>query len=284
MTKNIDQGNPNAEFGSSDEFFDAMDRDVNGAILDEDQQRQENPQDSGPEMETRNISEGSNMNDVDWEKRYKDSSREATKMAGQLNQLRPFVPLLKAMKQDSGLVETVKDYLTGGGKPNTTIKERLGLGDDFVFDQEEAFNNPDSDSAKLLNSHVDGLVGTRVQQLMGDERKRAVAGQAQQARVQEADEFKKKHNMTDEAFGDMMVAAKNRRMSLDDLHYLINRDKANANVANSTKTDMMNQMKNVRSIPTTASGVNSPRAEKSTDDQIFDDLKESGGGMEELFG
>ena len=46
----------------------------------------------------------------------------------------------------------------------------------------------------------------------------------------------------------------------------------------------MTQMKNVRNIPTTASGVNSPRADKSTDDQIFDDLVGGGQGIEDLFG
>ena len=283
MNEENNQGNP-SELGSSDDFFDAMDRDVNGAILDEDQQIQENPQDSGPEMVTHDTSIGSNNNDVDWEKRYKDSSREATKMAGQLNQLKPFVPLLKVMKQDSGLVDTVKDYLTNGGKPAKNIKEQLGLSEDFIFDQDEAFNNPDSDSAKLLNSHVEGLVSSRVSNMMNAEKSRSQAQQVKTMRAKEAQLFKQKHNMTDEQFGQMVEQAKTRRMTLDDVHYLMNRDQAQTNVANSTKADMMKQMKNVRNIPTTASGVNSPRAEKSTDDQIFDDLVDSGSGIEELFG
>ena len=283
MNEENNQGNPN-KLGSSDDFFDAMDRDVNGAILDEDQQIQENPQDSGPEMVTHDTSIGSNNNDVDWEKRYKDSSREATKMAGQLNQLKPFVPLLKVMKQDSGLVDTVKDYLTNGGKPAKNIKEQLGLSEDFIFDQDEAFNSPDSDSAKLLNSHVEGLVSSRVSNMMNAEKSRSQAQQVNALRAKEAQLFKEKHKMTDEQFGQMVEQAKTRRMTLDDVHYLMNRDQAQTNVANSTKADMMKQMKNVRNIPTTASGVNSPRAERSTDDQIFDDLVDNGSGIEELFG
>ena len=81
-----------------------------------------------------------------------------------------------------------------------------------------------------------------------------------------------------------MMKAKDRKMTLDDVNYLVNREAANQNVANSTKADMMTQMKNVRNIPTTASGVNSPRADKSTDDQIFDDLVGGGQGIEDLFG
>tara|TARA_R110002020_G_scaffold151805_11_gene328920 strand:- start:101 stop:958 length:858 start_codon:yes stop_codon:yes gene_type:complete len=285
MTEENNQSNPGLS-GSSDDFFDEMERQVNGAIQDEDQPvGQKTLPDSDPSMETRNISEGSDIsNSVDWEKRYKDSSREATRMAGQLNQLKPFVPLLKAMKQDSGLVGTVKDYLSNGGKPSKNIKEQLNLPKDFVFDQEEAFDQPDSDSAKLLNSHVDGLVSKRVGQMMEGERQRTTATQVRANRAKEAAEFVKRHNMSKEEFGEMMNAAKQKNMTLDDIYYLVNKDKANANVAKSTKADMVNQMKNVRSIPTTASGVNSPRSEKSPDDQIFDDLVDSGGGMEELFG
>ena len=282
MTEENIQGNP-AATGSSNDFFDAMDRSVNGAIIDEDQQKQETPNDSGPDVVTRDISEGSNSNMVDWEKRYKDSSREATRMAGELNQLKPFVPLLKVMKQDSGLVDTVKDYLTNGGKPAKSIKEQLSLPEDFVFDQEEAFNSPDSDSAKLLNSHVDGLVSSRVGKMLGAEKQKAQSVQMMSMKKQEAEQFMQKHEMSKEEFVDMVKSAKARRMTLEDVYYLMNKNKASKNVANSTRNEMVNQMKNVRSIPTTASGVNSPRAEQSQDDQIFDDLVSSGGGADELF-
>ena len=92
------------------------------------------------------------------------------------------------------------------------------------------------------------------------------------------------NSMSDEEFNAMMVKAKEGKMTLDDVNYLVNREKAASNIANSTKAEMMNQMNKVRDIPATASGVNSPRAEKSMDDQIFDDLMESGAGVDELFG
>ena len=283
MNTENNQSNP-VKSGSSDDFFDAMDRSVNGGILDEDQQIQDNPQYSGPSEVTHNDAAGPDNNQVDWEKRYKDSSREATRIAAELKELKPFVPLLKVMKQDSGLVDTVKGYLTNGGKPAKNIKEQLGLDEDFIFDQDDAFNDPNSDSAKLLNSHVDGLVNSRVSKMMNDERTRTQTAKLQALRGKEEQLFKEKHNMSDEDFSAMVEQAKQRRMTLDDVHYLMNKDTAQANIANSTKADMRNQMKNVRNIPTTASGVNSPRAEKSTDDQVFDDLMDSGAGIEELFG
>ena len=280
MANEKTQGNPDPS-GSSDAFFDAMDRSVNGGIL-EDQPVEATPQTNGPQAVTHNQSEG--PDNTDWEKRYKDSSREATRMAGQLKQLTPFVPLLKAMKQDSGLVDTVKDYLTNGGKPVKSVKERLNLGEDFIFDQDEAFSDPESDSAKVLNTHVDGIVASRVNSMMKQQQQQNMQAQAQVARQQEIEAFKQKNNMSDEDFANMMNEAKSRKMTLDDVNYLVNREKANMNVANSTKSDMMSQMKNVRDIPTTASGVNSPQADKSMDDQIFDDLIEGSRGIDELFG
>ena len=282
MANENNPGNPE-DTGSSDEFFAAMDRDVNGAIIDEDQPEQVTPQDIGPSQVTQDQT-GGPQNNVDWEKRYKDSSREATRMAEQLNTLKPFVPLLKAMKQDSGLVNTVKDYLNNGGKPAESIKERLGLKEDFVFDSEEAFENPESDSAKLLQSHVDGIVQSKVGKLMQQQTMQSKQEAINNAREQEIVAFKERTGMSDEQFEGMMETAKNRKMTLDDVHFLVNREKANRNVRNSTRDDMLNQMKNVRNIPATASGINSPRSEQTPDDQLFDDIIGSDKGISELFG
>jgi hypothetical protein len=73
-------------------------------------------------------------------------------------------------------------------------------------------------------------------------------------------------------------------MTLDDVNYLLNRNQNNANVANSAKTDMLNQMKNVRNMPTSASGANSQGVEKTADDDVFDVLKGLDGGVDNLFG
>ena len=276
-------GNPE-EFGS-DDFFDAMERQVNGAIQD-DQPIEATPQaEAGPPVATQqNSLEGTTDNDVDWEKRYKDSSREAVKMRDQINELKPFVPVLEAMKRDSGLVDHVRGYLTNGGAPASSVKDQLGLEEDFVYDENEAFSNPDSDSAKVFNAHVDKVVQQRVGGILDSERKKSLQARAQLAKQREIQDFKARHNFTDDEVSDVVAQAKDRRMTLDDMYYLLNRDKASANVARSTKQDMMDQMKNVRSIPTSAGGVNSPRAESSPDDQIFEMINDSDKDFDELFG
>ena len=130
MTKENTQGNPEAAsadvaeqavFGpSSGDFFDALENDVNGAIQDDRQPSEVTPpQESGPEQVTHVQSEEGSKNEtvVDWEQRYKDSTREAQKLHQEITDLKPFIPVLDAMKQDSGLVDHVRNYLTDVGKP-----------------------------------------------------------------------------------------------------------------------------------------------------------------------
>ena len=277
-------GNPSQE-GSSDDFFAALEDDVNSAIQDEvtnDGTTEATLQKSDPLPVTRE-QEGTKT-DVDWETRYKDSTREAQRMHGELSELKPFVPVLNAMKNDSGLVDHVRGYLETGGAAPKTVAEDLGLNEDFIYDSDEALKDPESDSAKVFERSVDKVVTSRVQQLL--------AGQAEQNKRQTIDaqrkteegQFKKDNDMTEEQFASMMEKANKHVMTLDDLHLLVNKDKIHSNTANSTRLDMLGQMKSVRDIPASASGANSAKgADKSLDDEIFDALNGTDGGIDNLF-
>tara|TARA_Y100001973_G_scaffold7743_1_gene10732 strand:+ start:873 stop:1805 length:933 start_codon:yes stop_codon:yes gene_type:complete len=284
-----DNAVPDSISGSED-FFNELENTVNSGIQDNTEATQ---QDSSPEQVTYNNQQvGSDNvetvqsdNSIDWEKRYKDSSREAVKWREQYKEVEAFVPVLQAMKKDGGLVEHVRDYLVNGGKPAQSIQEKLQLNEDFVFDQQEAMSNPDSDSAKLMNAHVDGMVQNRVSQMLKAEQQRAMQTQQIRARKQEEEAFKKKNNMSDEQFEQFKEAAKKHTMSLDDINYLLNRDKTNANVANATKQDMLDQMKNVRNMPTSASGANSQSNEtKTVDRDVFDSILGFDNNVDNLFG
>ena len=277
-----------AVFDSSESFFDDLDQSVNGMVSEgevtQEKATEVTRSESGTEQVTHKESQPAPGN-VDWEKRYKDSSRAAIQMAQELKNLKPFVPVLDAMKRDSGLVEHVRGYLENGGKPSQNVKDQLGLNDDFVFDQQEAIDDPESDSAKLMSAHIDGIVQSRVNQVLTREKQNA--NQMQQKfmqKKQEAD-FIKKHSMTPEEFAQFKQQAQSRRLNLEDIHYLLNKDKAATNVANNTKQDMLSQMKNVRNIPTSSSDSNSQgNVKKSADDSVFDSLANSGGGLDNLFG
>ena len=91
--------------------------------------------------------------------------------------------------------------------------------------------------------------------------------------------------MSDDEYGEMVEKAKNHVLTLEDIHFLLNRDKVQANVAKSTKNGMVEQMKNVRKMPTSASGANSQgNNQKNPDDSIFDALLGTDGDLDNLFG
>ena len=90
--------------------------------------------------------------------------------------------------------------------------------------------------------------------------------------------------MTEDDFTHMVQEARKRKLTLDDIYYLLNKDKAAANAANASKQDMLNQMKNVRDIPTSASDSNSQGERKDTSDSLFDSMLGLDGGKDNLFG
>jgi len=274
--------------GSSD-FFDQLENEVNGGIIDNTEVTQN--QTSGSEQVTHvqhddgsdNVVQSSN-DSTDWKKRYEDSSREAVRLSDQYREVEPFVPVLQAMKNDSGLVDHVRNYLVDGGKPEKSIQDHLGLEEDFMFDQQEAMTDPDSDSAKLMNAHVDRLVQGRVGQMIQAEKQRSQQVQQANARVTEEQSFREKNSMSDKDFETFKAKAQEHVMTLDDVNYLLNRGQNNDNVANSVKKDMLTQMKNVRNMPTSASGANNQDPGRSESDEVFDAIKGLDNGVDNLFG
>ena len=303
MEEKVQEGNPevadqktadDAIFGSSSEdFFGELEQQVNGGMADEKFiPTQETQQADGPdESATQQEPEGSTKV-VDWDsednpykKRYSDSSREAQRLNSDIKDLKPFVPVLEAMKNDSGLVEHVRDYLVNGGSPTKTVQERLNLKEDFVFDGNEAVTDPNSDSAKVFNAQVDTVVNNKVGSILKQEKMKAAQTQQQLNLRKQEQDFRTKHKMSDDEYKEMVNTAKNHTLTLEDIHYLLNRDKVQANVAKSTKDGMVKQMKNVRNMPTSASGANSQgNNQKNPDDSIFDALLGSDSDLDNLFG
>ena len=189
------------------------------------------------------------------------------------------------MKRDSGLVDHVREYLQNGGRPDKTVKEQLNLGEDFQYDPQEAVEDPDSDSAKVMNAQINKVVNNRVNDVLTKEKANAAQMQKKILQSKAEKEFVTKHGMTQEEFEGFKTQAQSRSLSLDDIYYLLNKDKTNQNVANSTKKDMLNQMKNVRNIPTSASDSNSQGvAKKSQDNEVFDNMLGIDGDVDNLFG
>ena len=296
MEENTQKGNLDVETvmqgttadtsSSADAFFNALESDVNSVITDSTKTEQVTSQvESSSDAGNSGEPEVAANPETDWEKRYSDSTREAQRLGAEMKNLEPLKPLLEVMKKDPNLIPYLRDYLESGGKPDKTVQEKLNLGEDFVFDPHEAVTNPDSDSAKVMNTMVNKQVEQRMQKHIGSERKRVAQTQARTKMVAAEQDFKERHNLTDEQFKEFQEKAKGHRMTLDDAFYLVNRDKVQQNVANASKEDTLRQMKNVRNIPTSQAGSNNAgEVKKSQGDQILDVLQNIDGGVDDLFG
>ena len=132
----------------------------------------------------------------------------------------------------------------------------------------------------MIDVEADKRVGQRLQQV----EQKAAQNNARQRLVSEVDAFKQRTGMDDRQFDDMQKWAQTRELTLEDIYYLKNKQNAANNVANNTKQEMLTQMRNVQSIPTSASNANSAPDQRSPDDAVFDILKGMDEGAENLFG
>ena len=274
-----------AVFGSTTGFFEDLDREVNGAIQEgEEPQKEEKSEE--PSEETPMFKE---LNDVDseedntdWKKRYSDSSREAQKIKQELDEMSRFKPFVEALQNDEGLVSTIRDYVQNGTKPKE-LKEEFNLPEDFIFDSDEAFSNPDSDSAKVFNSMISRAVNNQVETKLSAQEKTIQEKTAKAEQEREAIEFKKKMNVSDNDFETLMNWADEHKISFEDIYFLKNKDAFMSNVAKNTKSDMLEQMKAVRSIPTSAGATNSRSKATDPNDAVFDALKGLDNQVDSLF-
>ena len=272
---------------STDAFFNALESDVNSAVTHNNSTTTE--QVTPPIKGSSNTGNSGDLEvetnpDINWEKRYSDSTREAQRLSAELTNLEPLKPLLEVMKKDPNLIPYIRTYLESGGKPDKTVKDKLELPEDFVFDPHEAVTDPESNSAKVMNQMVNKQVEQRVKKYIGSERKRVQGAQVRARMASAEKDFKARHKMSDEDYKAFQGKAKGHRMTLDDAYYLVNRDKVQKNVANASKEDALRQMKNVREIPTTQAGSNNAGSVKrSQSDEILDVLKGLDGNVDGLF-
>jgi len=260
---------------SSAQFFDELDRQVNGAVQES---AGEPVQHDSVTASNSSREESVNKQGHNYEKRYKDSSREAGKLKGRLDELEPYAPILDDMREDPNLINHIKGYYEGGGTTPGNLKERLGLDEDFVFDYDEAIDNPDSDSGKLLNASVDGIVQKRLGQF-------ARQSKEESQRVTAEQDFRNRYNLNNEEFQEVVNYAQSRPLTYDDVYFLMNRGKKDDKIAQNTKGEMMEQMKKVRQRPSSVASTGSSDSSSpgSSDDRVFDALIDIDKEMEQAF-
>ena len=261
----------------SNDFFETLDRQVNGAILDEPSQPTSEISDNtqtSPNAEVQ--SEVSNEMDT-LQKRYGDSSREAKRLNGKLSEIEPYMPILDAMREDPNLITHVRNYFEGGGQTPQTMTEKLNLDEDFAFDADDAFSQPESDSAKVLGATIDGIVQRR---LNG-----ALQGQkVENQKLAKETDFRSRHEMNDEQWSNFTEFAKSKSLELDDIYYLMNRKNRDGKIADNVRQEVHNKMREVQQQPGTLATQGSTAVEQSPDDSVFDAILGSTNELEKAFG
>ena len=267
--------------GTGDDFFAALDESVNGGILDETSQLTSDsnsgntltsPSEVQPHVET-----NPQVVDVDtMQKRYSDSSREARRLNGKLQELEPYMPILDAMRDDPNLITHVRNYFEGGGQTPENMATKLNLPEDFSFDADEAFATPESDSAKVLGATIDGIVQRRLGKALQGQR-------SENHRLAKEASFRQQHELGDEEWGTFVEFAKSKSLELEDIYYLMNRKNRDNKIASKTRNEMRDKMREVQEIPSSLATTGGTQVEMSPDDKIFDALLGSESELEKAF-
>jgi len=263
-----------AVMNTSSDFFESLDREVNGGILDE--QQQPTSVQSGNTQSSPNVEVQMQDDSEVLQKRYSDSSREAKRLNGKLKEIEPYMPILDAMREDPNLISHVRNYFEGGGQAPQSMNQQLNLDEDFVFDPEEAFQQPDSDSAKVMGATIDGIVQRRLNNTLQTQK-------TENAKMAKEAQFKQKMEMSDDEWKNFTEFAKSKSLELEDIYYLMNRKNRDSEIADSTRQEIHNKMKEVQSQPSTLATQGSVSVERSADDNVFDSILGTDSELEKAF-
>ena len=273
---------------SGDDFFEALDTQVNSGILDMPLQEQTtsdyNDEQAGEEYLKQQATdqspvEGQKPVDIEnLQTRYSDSSREAKKLNSKLKEIEPYMPIHDAMREDPNLVQHVRNYFEGGGQAPVSMKEKLALPEEFVFDPDEAMSNPESDSARVLGATIDGVVQKRLNDTLS-------AQKAENVRFSKESAFRQKHNMSNDEWTNFLSFAKDKTLELEDIHYLMNRQTREQNIAQNANQEVSSQMRRVQQKPQSlASAGSQPEPQVSPEDKVFDEILGFDTKLDEAFG
>jgi len=282
---NVEQNSTPESFfsdDSTDDFFGSLEQEVNGGIVDdkiknETSEASENQSDNTQVVEEESAEEAQQEDIETLKKRYADSSAEGKRLNQQLSELEPYLPILDEMRKDPNLVSHVKGYFEGGGQTPQSMVEKMNLGEDFVFDPDEAVANPNSDSGKVLNATIDGVV----QKKLNNE----LAKQKQQYNVdKQVSDFRTKHEMNDSQWNEFKTFADNQKLTLDDIYYLKNRGQREDNIARTASESAVNKIKETQQRPKSLATKGSTKVETSEEGQIFDAIMGIDKELENAFG
>jgi hypothetical protein len=261
----------------SDDFFAELDNSVNSGIIDEPLPSTSNINSDNTLSSPSEVQTGEQQENVEsLQKRYSDSSREARRLNSQVQEMEPYLPILEAMRDDPNLIQHVRNYFEGGGQTPQNMAEKLKLPEDFMFDADDAFSTPDSDSAKVLGATIDGIVQRRLNTALQGQR-------SENQKLAKETSFRQKHELSDGEWETFVEFAKSKSLELDDIYYLMNRRNRDEKIADNTRYEMHNKMREVQGKPGSLATKGGTQVEESPDDRVFEAILGSDSELEKAF-
>jgi len=262
---------------ASEDFFGNLDKSLNSGILESEDELLQSTSDNDGDNTPLSQSEVQQQDDDVLQKRYSDSSREAQRLNGKLKEIEPYMPILDAMKEDPNLIKHVRNYFEGGGQTPVSMKETLQLPEDFVFDADDAFSDPESDSSKVFGATVDGIVQRRLNSALTSQKN-------ENQKLARETSFRQQHEMSDGEWSEFVDFAKSKSLELEDIYFLMNRKKRDTNIADNARQQVATQMKKTQNQPRSLATAGSTAVEQTQDDQVFDALMGIDQELDNAFG
>jgi len=145
------------------------------------------------------------------------------------------------------------------------LKEALGLPDDFVYDDAEAVDDPESDSGRLLNARI--AIQQKRMQLADTEKADAKASETEY--LKQKDALMKQYKLDEKGYAKFEKQMEQRQFSLEDMYLAINRQQYAENVSRSTARQFSSQRERMTTnIPSLANNAGAPKQPLS-DAQVF---------------
>jgi hypothetical protein len=221
----------------------------------------------------------------EFKQRYSDSSKEAKRLYEEnreISDYRDYIPILKTMRDDPGLINHVRNYLEGNATP-PTVKDELNLSEDFIFDGDEAVRDPNSQSAKVLGSMINRGVEQRLKQHTQLEDQQRAERQHQETQDKMMNEFRTKMDMSAEDFTEFVDFAKGRQLTLEDIYYLKNRENREKLIAKKAIEEREKQLKKMNGVPASMASDGGYTEPVDDDKMVFDAIAKAA-GTQNIFG
>jgi len=211
---------------------------------------------------------GKFKSEEDLARAYQNLERQHTVSRQELARLEKAKPLIDAITEDEGLYQLIDDYFRS---PDSDRQKRaLGLPEDFQMDMNEAIQDPNSDSAKVLAKIVESQASKIVEQ-------REAAARTKQQLSRQAEDLKSKYGLNDDQITELVRESQSIPLTLEDVFLLRNKDNILGAAKAKGAQDLMAAQKKAKGITPSGAraGTSAQRGKAFIDELLEFDNKNS---------